>query len=211
MLSIKNFSKSYSGEKILSIDLLEFVNGVYWVQGENGAGKTTLFRSLAGLHPCEGQIQFSDDIDLHKDPIEFRRRVNYSEAEPRFPEFLSPKDLIRFVGKARNSDKVQQQHLTELFGVHQFFEKPCGTFSSGMLKKLSLVLAFLGAPRIIILDEPFITLDALAREVLLSSMKQLLDTQKIVFLVSSHQSFESPLIRIEETFLIRDKMIKRID
>ncbi len=55
MLKVINFSKSFSGELIISVPMLELQLGTYWIKGENGAGKTTFFKSLSGLIPCDGR------------------------------------------------------------------------------------------------------------------------------------------------------------
>lgn len=206
MLNIRDFSKSYSGEEIIAIQSLALDAGTYWIQGENGSGKTTLFRALAGLHTCRGQVTISG-VALHEQPIEYRRKINYSEAEPIYPEFLTPKELIRFVGSTKGASRSQQEYYSTLFGVKHFIEKPCGALSSGMLKKLSITLAFLGEPSVLILDEPFITLDEKAREVLLSAIHERSVKQKIIFLISSHQTFATAKVSVDKTFLIRNKRI----
>ncbi len=162
---------------------------------------------MAGLHPCEGKIEFKDGTNLHKHPVEFRRRVNYSEAEPLYPGFLTAKDLVRFVGKAKGANKEQHEYFVEKFGVSEFFEKPCETFSSGMLKKLSLALAFLGSPKLIILDEPLITLDAKARITLLQIIERYLKEHEVTFLFSSHQAIESQSIALSGSFIVSNKTI----
>lgn len=192
MLEFKAFSKSYNDQLVISIPELRLNPGIYWIRGENGSGKSTLFKSLAGLLPYEGSIVLSGDLDLRERPIEFRRRVTFSEAEPLFPGFLTSKDLLRFVGSARGSDVTFQDHVASKFGIDAFIDKRCETYSSGMLKKLSLALAFLGRPKVVILDEPLITLDEAARNVLLGMIADLNKGNDVVTLLSSHQAIDIP-------------------
>jgi ABC-2 type transport system ATP-binding protein len=204
MLHIRNFKKQYNQHLILKFEELQLSSGVYWFKGENGSGKSTLFKSLAGLLPFEGDATLNN-IDLKKQPIEYRKYVNYSEAEPTFPGFVTAKDLIRFVGKAKDSNKQQQELYTALFGVDAYFEQTCETFSSGMLKKLSLSLAFLGEPHVIILDEPLITLDENARKILLNHVKAL--SAEKIFLLSSHQLLDDMEIPVNGIFKIQNQSL----
>jgi ABC-2 type transport system ATP-binding protein len=203
---ITNFVKHYNGVTALAFAGWTIEPGVHWVQGENGSGKTTLFRALAGLHPCSGSICFSDGTDLHKHPVAFRKRVNYSEAEPLYPDFLTPKELVRFIGKAKNAAVEQQDRLVDFFGVGDFFEKPCGQLSSGMLKKVSLALAFIGQPQLIILDEPLITLDSHARALLFTAVRTAVESKACV-LISSHQALEAEQLSLHSTVRVHHKTL----
>lgn len=210
MLSIRNFSKSYSGNLIIEIPKFDFQSGIYWVKGENGSGKTTFFKALAGMHPCQGDVKFTDDISLHKHPVDFRRHINYAEAEPVYPGFLTAHDLIHFIGKAKKSSHEQQHSLVNRFGIDRYKENACDTYSSGMLKKVSLAIAFLGTPRLIILDEPLITLDEFARKILFELMAKYITTHKSIILLSSHQVLEDNPIPINQVLIIKDKTLKVI-
>ena len=207
MLTIKNFSKSYYQEKILSFPELKIPKGIHWVKGENGSGKTTFFKALSGLLPYHGEISFDDGISLNNNPVHFRKLINYGEAEPLYPGFLTAKDIIRFVGKTKGSSVSHQKKITEHFEIPAFEEKSCQTYSSGMLKKLSLALAFLGTPRCIILDEPLITLDEHARCRLFDMINDSIRKDGTSFLISSHQVIENISIGPINTYTIQDKTI----
>ena len=202
MLRIKNFSKSYAGNLIIAVPSQDFTTGIYWIKGENGSGKTTFFKSLAGIIPCDGSIEFQDGVSLRDTPIKYRSRVSYSEAEPMYPSYLTSKDLITFIGKARSASNDQQQSLIKRFGIDTYYEKPCGTYSTGMLKKLSLAIAFLGTPELIILDEPLITLDQQARETLLILVNEYVRIHSSIVLISSHQLLDDLALEINAFFSI---------
>ena len=207
MLQFKNFSKSYNNRLIISVPDLHLEAGTYWVRGENGSGKSTLFKSLAGMIPFEGTITLDGTLDLLVHPIEFRRRVHFAEAEPVFPGFLTAHDLIQFMAATRGASDAQVDHIVTHFGIDRFLHQRCETFSSGMLKKVSLAMAFVGMPQVLILDEPLITLDDQARAAL---VRLTLDTQRdhpMITLVSSHQTAELPTLDIKTTSRIIDRQL----
>jgi ABC-2 type transport system ATP-binding protein len=210
MLTIENFTKHYNGVLALQIPSLSLTKGIYWVQGKNGSGKTTLFKSVAGLLPFEGSIKVNATTDQKSHPQAYRMLINFGEAEPVFPDFLTAKDLIQFVALAKKASSTQTEHLMNVFGIGDFYHKPCGTYSSGMLKKLSLTLAFLGNPALIILDEPLITLDHHTVEKVYTLINEYY-AGGISFLLSSHQNFGFSSLPIHATFVVEQQTIKLLN
>jgi len=191
---------------VLQFDEWNLPPGIHWIKGENGSGKSTLFKSIAGILPHEGTITLQNGPDQQQDPIAFRRAVSFAEAEPQFPGFLTAHDIIRFTGYAKGATIAQQDEVSARFGVNHFERHPCETYSSGMLKKLSLALAFIGDSRVIILDEPLITIDEAARKALWSMVAELL-SRDIIFLISSYQLLENSTLPIRSTFKIENKTL----
>ncbi len=205
VLSLTNLYKSYGNHEVLAIPVWSIEEGIYWIQGKNGAGKSTLFRTLAGMLPYEGTLLLDDRYDLRKQPVEYRLRLSLGEAEPLYPAFLTPADLLAFVAEAKRSPAGQVQELVRALGIN-FLEQTMGACSSGMVKKTSLALAFLGEPRVIILDEPLITIDQEARGNLFALIHAY-RARGVTFLLSSHQPFEDHDLPVTASYALRNKTL----
>lgn len=207
MLHLRHFRKAYNGHLVLEIGDLRVPPGLHWVRGANGSGKTTLFRSVAGMQPAEGEIWLDARWEVTNDPVEYRLRVNYGEAEPAYPDFLSARDLIQFVAKAKQAPPGQAAELAETLGVTPFWQSPFGTYSSGMRKKTALVLAFLGQPKLVMFDEPLNALD-LPATLRLYELIRAGHAGGTTFLLSSHQDFRSDQLPFGEAFVVENKTVR---
>ncbi|KAA0991770.1 ABC transporter ATP-binding protein [Dyadobacter aurulentus] len=205
VLEIRDLRQQYGDLEILAIAHFAISHGIYWVQGENGAGKSTLFRTLSGMLPCTGSVVIDGQFDLKKHPVEYRLRLNLGEAEPLYPAFLTPADLIAFVAEAKKAPEGQADELISRLGIN-YLKNNFGSCSSGMVKKVSLALAFLGNPKIIILDEPLITIDKQAREALFGIIRTYHESG-VTFLLSSHQPFQQEGLEITQSFGLRNKTL----
>lgn len=189
MLRLKAFKKYYHQRLILSIDELTILPGIYWIKGINGSGKSTLLKAIAGILHFEGSIILNDTLDIKKQVRAYRSLVNFAEAEPVFPPYLTGLDMISLFINAKNGTQAQADQYISDMQMQSFVAQPVNTYSSGMLKKLSLVLAFLGKPAIIVLDEPLITMDTAALGVLYGWIREK-RAANVCFLLSSHQLME---------------------
>ena len=206
MLQLANLSKAYAGRTVISVPDLTLSSGIHWFRGINGSGKTTLFRTVAGLLPFAGQVWLDQQYEVTKTPVAYRMRVNYAEAEPLYPDFLSARDLARFVGKAKQAPSGQTETLAGQLGMLDYWQQSVGTYSSGMLKKTALLLAFLGTPRVILLDEPFTTIDDVAGAVLLNLIHEARQ-RDVLFLLASHQDISLAGLPITATWRVQEGMV----
>ncbi len=187
MIQLTDIKKAYGSRIILQIPQLIIPDGAWWIKGNNGSGKTTLMKIVAGINPFEGTVLLNS-VDLVKNPLTYRQQVSFAEAKPVFPGFVTGWDLIRFVQNTRKEKEESLQALVDYFGVRSFLDYTIGTYSSGMTKKLSLLLTFIGNTKLILLDEPLITLEDIFLPLLFALIKER-KTQGTSFLLSSHQPF----------------------
>ncbi len=206
-LILKQIEKKYGANTVLAFDEWKIGSGIYWLKGGNGTGKTTLFRIIAGQTPFSGQVLLND-IDLKKESIQFRAKISYAEAEPQYPLFITGRELLRFYQEVRTATEQEVIELSLLFEMDAFLDQKIGSYSSGMLKKLSLICAFLGSIDLYILDEPLITIDNAAADKLFSLIKHKAKEGRS-FLLSSHQEINRDLIQIDGVFEIRQKAVVR--
>lgn len=186
MLELSECEKKYNGKLVLRIPLLKINKGIYWVQGLNGSGKTTFLRMISGMIPFKGEISYNG-ISLQRDSLLYRRLVSIAEAEPHYPTFMKGRELIEFYQGIRKSDIAEIKYLIDLFQMDNYLSAPIGSYSSGMTKKLSLLLALTGHPPLILLDEPFATLDNEATLKLPDLIRKYHQEWGCHFIFSSHQ------------------------
>jgi len=210
MLQFVNYKKAYGGFAALQVPGLSLDNGIFWIKGVNGSGKSTLLKSIAGILAFDGDIVLDGGISIKKQPVEFRKLVNFAEAEPLFPEFLTGKEMINLFADAKDAPKGQEAKYIESMGIQTYMDRPIGSYSSGMLKKLSLVLAFLGNPKLILLDEPLITIDTAALKILYSWISELNREQGVSFMLSSHQALDADELPKSETLLVQDQTLTAV-
>lgn len=205
MLQFDHVYKAYNQEPVLDIGHLKLERNIYWLKGINGSGKTTLLSILAGLIPFKGNIHL-DGVNLRTDPVSYRNLVHFAEAEPLYPDFITGHELVGFYQEIRKAATVQIDMLINFFKMHHFLKSPVGTYSSGMVKKLSLLLAFIGRPSLVLLDEPTATLDTGSDHILPELINAYHKEFKTGFIFSSHQPMNLLSLKTSE-ILITDRSL----
>lgn len=189
MLQFRRLKKVYHSRTILDIPELQLQRGLYWIKGANGSGKTTLLKMVAGIIPFEGDILWQQ-TSLHGQPVQYRRQVSWAEAEPQYPSFLTGIQLLKLYLNIRRLPWSQADPLLTALDMQSWIHLPVGTYSAGMTKKLSLVLALCGNTPVMVLDEPLITLDVVSVKVLCQWICRMQQEAGTLFLMSSHQQLD---------------------
>jgi len=162
---------------------------VYGYLGPNGAGKTTTIRTMLGLlKPDHGEVQITG-LNPTKDPVQALQSLGYAPELPTLQTFFTGEQLLDFMGKmfglATQARKKKIRQLLDLVGLKEWGDKRIGKYSKGMVQRLSVALALINDPVVLIMDEPTIGMDPEAtahfRELFTTLSKQ----GKTVF-ISSH-------------------------
>jgi ABC-2 type transport system ATP-binding protein len=190
MLSIRNLSKTYeNGVHALKSISLDIEPGLFGLLGPNGAGKSSLMRTIATLQQAShGQISF-DNKDVIKNPNVLRSCLGYLPQEFGVYPKVSCYDLLDHIAllkgvidhKARKRQIEQLLHQTNLFDDSK---KDVSTYSGGMRQRFGIAQALLGAPRLIIVDEPTAGLDPEERNRFYNLLCEI--SENIIVILSTH-------------------------
>jgi ABC-2 type transport system ATP-binding protein len=190
MLTIRNLSKTYSnGVHALKSISLDIEPGLFGLLGPNGAGKSSLMRTIATLQQAShGQISF-DNKDVIKNPNILRSCLGYLPQEFGVYPKVSCYDLLDHIAllkgvvdqKARKTQIEQLLHQTNLYEVRK---KDVSSYSGGMRQRFGIAQALLGAPRLIIVDEPTAGLDPQERNRFHNLLCEI--SENVVVILSTH-------------------------
>jgi len=191
MIKIRNITKTYSKETVLKIDYLDINSGqTFGLVGNNGAGKTTLFSLMLDLiKPTTGEV-LNDNINVRKSE-DWKTFTSAFLDESFLISYLMPEEYFYFVGELRNfnKDKVDEflKQFEDLFnGEILGGKKFIRDLSKGNQKKVGIIAALIGDPKVVILDEPFANLDPTTQIRLKKIINTLSQKVGVTVLVSSH-------------------------
>lgn len=162
MIAISHLHKRFGSFVALhDVDLSIERGRITGIIGPNGSGKSTLMKSLLGLvTPTSGSITINGY--LLNGASEYRRTLGYVPQVARFPQDLTGREVIEIVRGLRTDMPSLENELIALFGLESELSKRTRAMSGGTRQKLSVVLACMYDPSLVICDEPTAGLDPLA-------------------------------------------------
>ena len=162
---------------------------VFGLLGPNGAGKTTTLRMLATLIQPDSGDAFLGGSSVVTQPTEVRQKIGFLTSELKLEDFFTPEYLFDFFSELYGipADKrdARKAMLFERFGIREFAQVKVRDLSTGMKQKVSLVIAMVQDPEIIIFDEPTNGLDILTAKVVTDFLLDLKKQGKTI-IVSTH-------------------------
>lgn len=191
MIHIENLSKRYGQNVVLHIDGLEIAEGEsFGLVGNNGAGKTTLFSLLLDLiQPTTGHVT-SNGINVSQSE-DWKHFTSAFLDESFLIGYLTPTEYFKFIADLRGVSPTDLEVFLQPFAP--FFNdeildnsKYIRDLSKGNQKKVGIAGAFIGSPKVVILDEPFANLDPTTQIRLKNLLKDFAKQKNTTMLISSH-------------------------
>ena len=186
MLQIEHLTKTYGEKKAVDDLSLHILPGeIYGFIGHNGAGKTTTLKSVAGLLRFDaGEIRIAG-TSIRTDPLACKRKLAYIPDNPDLYDYMTGIQYLNFIanifGVSAADRQVRIRELAERFELTNDLAQPIAAYSHGMKQKLAIISAWLHAPQLVVMDEPFVGLDPKAAHLLKGMMRELCDRGGAIF------------------------------
>ena len=186
MLQIEHLTKTYGEKKAVDDLSLHILPGeIYGFIGHNGAGKTTTLKSVAGILRFDaGEIRIAG-TSIRTDPLACKRKIAYIPDNPDLYDYMTGIQYLNFIanifGVSAADRQVRIRELAERFELTNDLAQPIAAYSHGMKQKLASISAWLHAPQLVVMDEPFVGLDPKAAHLLKGMMRELCDRGGAIF------------------------------
>jgi Cu-processing system ATP-binding protein len=186
IVTIENVAKTYGGCTALeSVDLTVPRGKCLALIGHNGAGKTTLMKLMLGLaRPTRGRVSVLG-VDPAGADKHFRSRLGFLPENVAFHDELTGLQTLAFYARLKGLPTACCDALLERVGLSSASGRRVKTYSKGMRQRLGLAQALLGAPRLLLLDEPTVGLDPVLRHEFFRIVEEL-TAQGTTVILSSH-------------------------
>ena len=181
MIEARNLTKTFRDKKrgeIRAADDVSFrvePGRIYGLLGANGAGKTTTLRLLATLlKPTSGSANVAG-YDVAREPAKVRANVGFLAASTALYGRLTAREMITYFGKLNGlgtaAIKERIEQLAHELDMHEFLDRRCDKFSTGMKQKTSIARTLVHDPAVMIFDEPTLGLDVMTARVIVKFVR----------------------------------------
>jgi ABC-type multidrug transport system ATPase subunit len=189
-LHINNLSKTYrNGVKALQDVSLSIGKGMFGLLGQNGAGKSTLMRIIATLQDADAGSIYFNGIDVLHQAADLRKVLGYLPQEFGVYPNVSAEELLLHIAdmkgiKLLSERREQVEGLLQKVNLFNVRKKRLDSYSGGMKQRFGIAQALLGAPQLIIVDEPTAGLDPTERNRFYNLLSEI--GENTVVILSTH-------------------------
>lgn len=186
-IEIKAVSKSFKNKHVLhQIDLTIESGQIFGLIGPSGSGKTTLVKIIVGMDsPSKGNVQVLGKDVPH---LQLLRQIGYMAQADALYNDLTGAENLAFFGSLFNIKKDQLQeriaYVANLVQLTNDLKKKVEYYSGGMKRRLSLAVALIQDPQVLILDEPTVGIDPELRQSIWTELQRLKQTGKTILLTT---------------------------
>ncbi len=195
MIEARHLTKTFRDKKrgeIRAVDDVSFrveSGKIYGLLGANGAGKTTTLRVLATLlQPTAGGATVAG-FDIAREAQQVRRNVGFLATSTALYGRLTARETLQYFGRlnglADAEIATRTQRLADELDMHEFLDRRCDRFSTGMKQKTSIARTLIHDPAVMIFDEPTLGLDIMAARTIVRFVRECRDRGKTV-IYSTH-------------------------
>jgi len=158
--------------------------GVYGILGANGAGKSTFFRICLDLiRPTDGGVSV---LGGAPSDAGLRRRIGAMIETPRYHPFLTARETLAMLARLSGVKDAPVERWLARVGLENAGGRRVHHFSVGMKQRLGIAAALIGAPELLILDEPTSGMDPVGIQEMRALMRELAEKEGVTILLSSH-------------------------
>jgi ABC-2 type transport system ATP-binding protein len=177
------------------LDLDVFTGEIFGLLGPNGAGKTTTLRVLTTLLPLQQGEARVFGYDVRRRKIAVRRLLGYVPQQLSADAALSGRENVMLFARLFDVPRGERRHQVDealqVMGLEDAADRLAGTYSGGMIRRLELAQALINRPRLLVLDEPTIGLDPIARGTVWARVRELRADTGMTVLVTTHYMDEA--------------------
>lgn len=198
-LIIDNITISYN-HVIPIISNFSFIatsGDVVLLEGRNGSGKTTILKSIAGIiKPIKGNIYINGNDIFSISHSKRKTIVSFAQQSPMYSSPIKVLEFLEMALPLNNSYLVGWRRIkkfVKLLEIEELLLEPINTLSEGQKKLILLCRTFIQDSKVILLDEPEAFLDTYNQKLLINTIKEVINEEKVIIFVSHNQSFSSEL------------------
>jgi ABC-2 type transport system ATP-binding protein len=205
VVKINNVSKSYSKKAVLDNVSMNIENGkIYGLIGPSGAGKTTLVKIVVGMERADtGTVHV---LDVRMPNLKIMQDIGYMSQSDALYSDLTGEENLRFFASLFRINKADQKkrisYLAELVNLTDHLKKRVSAYSGGMKQRLSLGIALIQNPSVLILDEPTVGIDPELRLGIWNELYRLKNNEGKTIIITTHVMDEA--LKCDVLAMIRD-------